>query len=150
MSVSTEPADAQKGRRMITYIVVGTVILGLLVVGLLVFHSARRTQVAEAKADQFIAALNKAGLPAPSKDQVVGVLGADGGAVCDDPSSSLKKAILYGELTNGAAGPGIRPVIADHRVVKGELLIIGIYCPDKLPNFTKVVDGLKLENTVNG
>jgi hypothetical protein len=39
---------------------------------------------------------------------VVRVLGDDGGAICDDPNSSLKKAILYGQLTNGAAGPGIR------------------------------------------
>lgn len=78
------------------------------------------------------------------------MLGDDGGAVCADPNSALKKAILYGQLTNGAAGPGIRPVIADHRVVKGELLIIGIYCPDELPEFTKTAEDLKLDDVVNG
>jgi hypothetical protein len=65
---------------------------------------------------------------------VVRVLGDDGGAICDDPNSALKKAILYGQLTNGAAGPGIRPVIADNRVVQGELAVIKIYCPRSCPS----------------
>jgi hypothetical protein len=78
---------------------------------------------------------------------VVRVLGDDGGAICDDPNSALKKAILYGQLTNGAAGPGIWPVIADNRVVQGELAVIKIYCPQELPEFT---DALKLDNVAYG
>ena len=50
------------------------------------------------------------------------VLGDDGGATCADPNEALSRATLLAQLTNGAAGPGIRPVIADSRVVKGQLL----------------------------
>jgi hypothetical protein len=147
MNAST---DTTERTRRITYIVVGVALVVLLIVGLVAYNSSKETQAAQQKADQFIAALAKAGVPAPSKDQVVRVLGDDGGAVCADPNSSLKKAILYGQLTNGAAGPGIRPVIADNRVVRGELLIIGIYCPDQLPEFTKTANDLKLADLVGG
>ena len=53
------------------------------------------------------------------------------------------RRILFSQLTNGAAGPGTRPVIADSRIVMGQLLIIKIYCPDELPSFQKFVDNLK-------
>ena len=43
------------------------------------------TRQASDKADEFIAALDEAGLTAPSKDQITRVLGDDGGALCDDP-----------------------------------------------------------------
>jgi Tfp pilus assembly protein FimT len=146
----TVSADTTQKTRRTTYIVVGAVILVLLIVALIVFSSAKESQAAQQKADQLIAAINQAGLPAPTQDQVVRVLGDDGGAVCADPNSALNKAILYGQLTNGAAGPGIRPVIADNRVVRGELLVIGIYCPDQLPEFTKTANDLKLDDVVNG
>jgi hypothetical protein len=44
----------------------------------------------------------------------------------------------------------MRPVIADNRVVKGELAIIQIYCPDQLPSFQEFVSGLNLDNVVKG
>jgi Tfp pilus assembly protein FimT len=143
-------ADTTERTRRITYIVVGAIVVVLLVVALISYRSAKETEAAQQKADQLIAALDQAGLPTPSKDQVVRVLGDDGGAVCDDPNSALKKAILYGQLTNGAAGPGIRPVIADNRVVQGELAVIEVYCPEELPEFTKTADDLKLDDVVNG
>jgi hypothetical protein len=130
--------------------VVGAVLLVLLIVALIAFSSARSNAQAQEKADQLITTLDQAGLPTPSKDQVVRVLGDDGGAICDDPNSARNKAILYGQLVNGAAGPGIRPVIADNRVVQGELAVIKAYCPDQLPEFTEFTDALKLDNVVNG
>ena len=36
-------------------------------------------------------------------------------------------------------------MIADSRVVKGQLLVIGIYCPNELPRFQEFVNTLKLE-----
>jgi hypothetical protein len=134
--------------RRITYVVIGAILLGLMVTALVAFSSARSTAEAEDKADEFIASIDEAGLPTPSKDQVVRVLGDDGGAVCADPNSALKKAVLHGQLTNGAAGPGIRPVIADNRVVQGELAIIETYCPEELPEFTQFADDLKLDDVV--
>ena len=56
--------------------------------------SARPTRARQAndKADQLIAALEDAGAQhVPTKDQIVRVLGADGGAICDDPNDALRQ-----------------------------------------------------------
>jgi hypothetical protein len=74
------------------------------------------------------------------------VLGDDGGAVCQDPASALSRATLNAQLTNGAAGPGQRPVIADKRVVQGQALIIKVYCPEYIEEFQQVVDDLKFDD----
>src|SRR4051812_6055024 len=132
MTVTESPSD--QGTRMI-YIITGVIVAALVVIALFTFHAGKISQQAEEKASQFIAAVTASGARAPSQEQVVRVLGDDGGAVCDDPSGSLRKGILLGQLMNGAAGPGMRPVIADNRVVKGQLLALRIYCPDELPNF---------------
>ena len=147
MNTST---DTTKSTRRTTYIVIGAVFLVLLIVALIAFNSNKETQAAEQKADQLIATLNQAGLPTPSKDQVVRVLGDDGGTVCADPELALKKAIMYGLATNGAAGPGLRPVIADNRLVQAGLAVIKTYCPDELPELTKTADQFKTADLVNG
>jgi hypothetical protein len=144
----TEESSASERRTI--YLAVGLVLLALLIVGLVVHKSGESTQEAHQKATQLIAALEKAGAHAPTQDQVVRVLGNDGGALCDDPSSGLRKGILLGQLTNGAAGPGIRPIIADNRVVKGQLLVLSIYCPDKLPTFQEFVNKLDFSSTIKG
>ena len=77
----------------------------------------------------------------------MGVLGSDGGAICKNPSSALRQALLF---TNGAAGPGIRPVIVDSKIFKGELLVIQIYCPDELPRFQQMVERLKTAGVAGG
>jgi hypothetical protein len=139
--------DADRTRRT-TYVVLGVIFLLLLGVALFTFGSARSDAQAEEKADQYIAELSANGLRAPSKDQIVRVLGDDGGALCDDPGSGLRRGILYGTLTNGAAGPGNRPVIADNNALKGQLLAIKVYCPNELENFTETVEFLKYADTV--
>ena len=117
----------------------------LVVVALITFRSAKESREAQDKADQLIAALEDAGARTPDKDQVVRVLGDDGGATCADPNEALSRATLHALLTNGATGPGTRPVIADSRVVKGQLLIIEIYCPDELEDFKAYVEDLKTD-----
>ena len=67
----------------------------------------------------------------PRKDQIVRALGTDGGAVCNDPGCALSPRLQNRQLVNGAAGPGTDPS-APTAVVKGEHLIIQMYCPDKL------------------
>ena len=143
------PADPTGNTRRTTYIVIGAVLLVLLIVALIAFNSNKETQAAEQKADQLIATLGQAGLRAPPKDQVVRVLGDDGGTVCADPSLALKKAIMYGLATNGAAGPGLRPVIADNRLVQAGLAVIKTYCPDELPDFPQTADQFKTADLVN-
>jgi hypothetical protein len=137
-----EETQAPRERTMI-YVVVGLVTLALVILGLFLFSSAKETKDAEAKADQFIAALEAVGAPAPPRDEVVRVLGSDGGATCEDPNDALKRATLNSMLTNGAAGPGSRPVVFDRRYLAGQLLILKVYCPDELPSMQKFVDKLQ-------
>ena len=74
------------------------------------------------------------------------VLGDDGGATCEDPNDALSRSVLLAQLSNGASGPGARPVIADSRVFRGQLLIIEIYCPDELDEFQAYVEDLKTDD----
>jgi hypothetical protein len=143
------PADPAANTRRITYIAVGGVILVLLIVALVAWNSNKETQAANQKADQLIATLNQAGLATPDKDQIVRVLGDDGGTVCADPELALKKTIMYGLATNGAAGPGLRPVIADNRLVQAGLAVIKTYCPDELPEFPQTAEQFKTADLVN-
>ncbi|KFD43784.1 MULTISPECIES: hypothetical protein [Cellulosimicrobium] len=148
MSEVTE-RQPRRERRTI-YVVAAVVVVALVVVALVARGSQETTTEAEQKADQLLVAFAAAGVPTPDAEQVVRVLGDDGGATCEDPGGALSRATLLGQLVNGAAGPGIRPVVADNRVVRGQLLVIEIYCPDELAGFQDLVDGLHLDDTVRG
>jgi hypothetical protein len=126
----------------IAWAVIGLMFLGSLVV----FKAARDTAQARDKADELIAALGDAGARTPDRDQIVRVLGEDGGATCEDPNDALSRATLLSLLANGATGPGARPVIADSRAVQGQLLIIEVYCPEELEDFQEFVDDLKTDD----
>jgi hypothetical protein len=127
----------------ITYIVIGIIFLLLTGVAMVAFRSAREEQQGQEKAAQLSAELAAAGLRVPSTDRIALVLGDDGGAVCADPGNALRRGVLHGMLTNGAAGPGQRPVIADNNAMRGQLAIIKVYCPQYLERFQEVVDDLK-------
>ena len=144
----TQKSSTDENRTV--YIIAGVVVVALMIIALLTFRSGKESEQAEQKADQLITALTAAGARAPSQEQVVRLLGDDGGAVCDDPNGSLRKGVLLGQLMNGAAGPGMRPVIADNRVVRGQLLVLQVYCPDELPRFQEFVDRLNLSDTATG
>ncbi|MFI5897718.1 hypothetical protein ACIA5D_47300 [Actinoplanes sp. NPDC051513] len=134
--------DAQRERR-VTWIVLGLIFLGFMVVGVTIFNSNKENQAAIDKAAQLSQELAAAGLPVPASQQIYNVLGDDGGAVCAAPANALVKSILYGQLTNGAAGPGQRPIIADNKAVQGVLLIVKVYCPEEAEDFQQVIDDLK-------
>jgi len=104
------PEESQSPReRTWIYIVVGAISIVLVVLGLVLFDSAKETKEAEAKADQYIAALETVGVPAPPRDEVVRVLGSDGGATCDDPNDALSRATLKSVMSNGAEVAEFRP-----------------------------------------
>ena len=146
----TTTTENQTGReRGIVYIVSAVLVGVLMVIGLFTFSSARSTREAEDKADQLIAAIEEAGATPPSSEQIVRVLGDDGGATCTDPNESLTRAVLLSQLANGASGPGARPVIADSRAVRGQLLIIEIYCPEELEDFRKFVEDLETDDVAS-
>ena len=141
------PTETQSTRERSWIYITALVVLGVLVVaGLIAFNSARETRNAEDKADELIAALEDAGARTPDRDQIVRVLGEDGGATCENPNDALSRAILLSQLSNGATGPGARPVVADSRVFQGQKLIIEIYCPDELDDFNEFVDGLETDD----
>ena len=143
----TTPAEQQSSRERSWIYITACVILGALALGaVLAFSSARETQRATEKADELIAALEDAGARTPDRDQIVRVLGDDGGATCNNPNKALSRATLLTLLANGATGPGARPVIADSRAVQGQLLIIEVYCPDELEDFQQFVDDLKTDD----
>ncbi|MFC7278898.1 hypothetical protein ACFQS1_33455 [Paractinoplanes rhizophilus] len=129
--------------RKVTWIVLGLIFLGFMIVAVSIFDSNKKNQAAVDKAAQLSQELAAAGLPVPDAQQIYNVLGDDGGAVCAAPANALVKSILYGQLTNGAAGPGQRPIIADNRVLRGVALIIKVYCPDEAEDFQQVIDDLK-------
>jgi len=134
-------------RTWIYWVSLGLLIL-LVVIALLTFSAARSTAKAQDKADELIAALQAKGARTPDQDQVVRVLGEDGGAICEDPGDALRRATLQGMLTNGAAGPGQRPIQADRRTVEFQLLVVQIYCPDELEDFQDAVNDLDLHDGV--
>jgi Tfp pilus assembly protein FimT len=142
------PAESQSSRERTWIYVTSCVILGVLaLIAVIAFSSARESAKAGEKADELIAALQDAGaVRTPDRDQIIRVLGDDGGATCENPNDALSRATLLAQLANGAAGPGSRPVIVDSRVVRGQLLIIQIYCPDELEDFQEFADDLKTDD----
>ena len=144
--MSTHEGEPDR-QNMWTYLVAGGLIGALLVVALVAFDYARDNNRASEKADEFIAALEEAGLNAPSKDQITRVLGDDGGSLCEDPGDALRTAITDAQIANGATGPGHRPILGDTaRLLKGQLIAIEIYCPDELEEFQDYVDDLESED----
>ena len=147
--MSTVTENQEKGERSWLYITASVILIVLVIGGVIAFSSAKSSREANDKADQLITELRAAGARTPDKDQIVRVLGDDGGATCADPNDALSRTILLSQLTNGATGPGIRPVIADSRVFKGQLLIIKVYCPDELDDFQAYVDDLKTDDVAS-
>lgn len=147
--MTTQAEDGRRSR-ITTYVLLGVVFVLLAVVGLLVFRSTADGVEAQRKADELAGKLAAAGLPVPSDDQIVRTLGEDGGAVCADPNSALVRAGLHAAMSNGAGGPGTRPVIADDVVVQGVRLVIETYCPEQLPKFLRYTDDLKFNDVADG
>ncbi|MGK3952624.1 hypothetical protein ACLKM7_09905 [Microbacterium sp. I2] len=143
MTESTPQSGRERG---VIYTVVIIILIGLAVVALLMFRTDRQNAAADEKATQLVQALETAGMLAPTTDQIARVYGDDGGTACADPNGALTRALVLGELSNGATGPGRRPVIVEDRILKSQLLVIGVYCPDELPNYQEFIDGL---DTVN-
>ena len=141
------PAETQSPReRSWIFIAVLVLLAVITLAGVLAFSRGVNDAQAQNKANELIDALTEVGARTPDVDQVARVLGDDGGATCENPNEALSRAVLLSQLTNGATGPGQRPVIADSRVVQGQLLIIQIYCPDELDDFKDFVGDLKTDD----
>ncbi|SKB10198.1 hypothetical protein [Aeromicrobium choanae] len=145
--MSTHTENQSSRERSWIYITACVLLAGAAIVAVLLFEDVRESNRAEDRADELITALEEAGVTQTlDRDRIVRVLGDDGGPVCEDPNAALRRATLHSMLTNGATGPGTRPVIADSRAVQGQLLIMEVYCPDELDEFREFVDDLKTDD----
>lgn len=122
--------------------------LGLLLVVMLVgWNYDRQNAEADAKAQELIAAYEEAGLRAPDPDQIAGVLGDDGGAVCETADSELVQG--YWKLRLGVGGEFfVRPVRLDERIRQGLSLVVDVYCPEKRPDVEEFFEGWDFDDVV--
>lgn len=113
------------------------------------YHANQDRELAEQRAAELHGKFEEIGITAFDEDQIVAVLGADGGGFCTDPAALVKATANLGS-TNGATGPGSRPSLVDERRLAGDRLVIEVYCPEQLGEFDDYVDSLNLdENTTN-
>jgi hypothetical protein len=114
------------------YWVLALVVVALMGIGIATYRFHQPDPEAEAKAYQLTTTLHAAGLPVPQDlDSIARVLGTDGGTVCADPASALRKAATDAQLVNGAAFVGQRPIRAEVNLLRGGLIVLDVYCPDK-------------------
>ncbi len=146
-----QPHEPKRGWAQAHRWVIVGVLLALVVIGLVTFSYADSDVRAERKADELIERLQEAGLATPeNRDTVTRVLGTDGGPVCDAPGSALRKALLDQQLVNGASFVGQRPIRGSVDVIRGELIVLDVYCPDKLDELRDHVEDYKLDDTDKG
>ncbi|MFD3747916.1 hypothetical protein [Nocardia sp. NPDC058633] len=139
--------DAPDRTRRWIYVTTGVLLVVFALTGLFTFTAIRDNTQAAAKAEQLHNDLAAAGLPAPEASVIAAALGDDGGSVCHDPNSPMIKAKYQASITNGAAGPGQRPVIGPRDATHAVALAIAVYCPDRLPDYLSHLDTLKLDDT---
>lgn len=132
------------------YWIVGAVFAALLVVMLVTWRYNRSSAEANRKAQQLIASYEQAGLRTPaSSRQVARLLGTDGGAVCRLAGSKIQQGYLKTRL--GVGGEFYyRPVRVDRKTLAGLVLIVRVYCPDKLGDVRKLREDLHFADVVRG
>jgi len=136
--VTTVDERSSRKQRKTVYVVVGIVLGVLLLAGYLLFRSARSDAEAETKADLLITRLVHEGARTPSKEQLVRLFGTDGGSICADPNRAFDRATSEGGISGG--GPGTRLVLPVNTLIRGQTLVIEVYCPEKLVGFQDYVE----------
>ncbi len=140
--------ESNRSERIALYAVLAVVLLGLFVWAVVAFEPLEDTAEARSKASELATSYEQAGLGYPSEDLIVRTLGSHGGNSCRNADNALNQATLDRQLSNGAALAGVRPVIVDRQVVKGQELRVDIYCPDELPGFRNYVQGLQFADVI--
>lgn len=141
--------DAPEATRRIVYVSVAVVLVAIAIAGVIIFRDDdRHSDIALRRAQILQSRLIEAGFTAPDPQVIADSLGEDGGLICEDPASPLIKARYQAAITNGASGPGSRPVIADSDVYTGTALAIETYCPDRLAAYLEETGTLKTGDTV--
>ncbi|OOC01140.1 hypothetical protein [Amycolatopsis azurea] len=139
---------SSRKQRKTVYVVVGLVLGVLLVAGYLLFRSARSNVEAEEKANILITRLVQEGARTPSQEQLVRLFGTDGGSICADPDAAFARATSEGGISGG--GPGTRPVLPEGTLARGQLLVVEVYCPEKLAGFKNFLNQQGFSDVTGG
>lgn len=143
------PASPEHDHPVWLYVILGIVVVGLAIWGVIAYRGHKADEEAQQKAAQLQQKFEAAGLPQFADTETIArTFGTDGGAACDTPGEALADGFLKLQLSNGAGGPGQRPVTVARQVVLGEILIIQTYCPDKLGDFQDFVNDLDFDNVI--
>ena len=141
--MSDDAARAARGDRLLYWGAI-VVLVALTVIAVVTFRTARQQATATQKAEELVTVLEAAGVERlPSAERIARVLGDDGGSVCAEPGAALRRSTLLAMLTNGASGPGVRPVIVESRLFEGQVAVMSVYCPEHLEDVRAYLDELK-------
>ena len=121
------------------------VIVALMVAGVLLFHQAKQSREAKAKAHEFVTRLEAAGLRAPSEKAAARLFGTDGGRFVGKPDENLLQAEWA--WVHGTSGAASRPVILDPEFVEAASIFVSVYAPEKMAKFQQWIDSLKTGET---
>lgn len=132
------------------YVGVGLIVVVVLIVGLATYRYARATELAKSKADELIVALEEQGMSAPSPDMAIRTLGEDGGAICATADDDHALARFALSLAPAAGGPGARPIVVDEDLLQGEVLVVQIYCPEKMLKVQEFLADFRYAETAPG
>ncbi|MET9488366.1 hypothetical protein [Nocardia sp. NPDC006630] len=141
--MTTVHPGAPDATRRLVYLSVAVVLVVIAIAGAIAFHRDRDSDIALRRAQVLQSRLIAAGFTSPEPKVIADSLGEDGGLLCQDPHSPLIKAQYQSAITNGAGGPGTRPVIADRDVFTATSIAIETYCPDKLAAYLEETGNLK-------
>lgn len=146
---STEGHGNARTNRILYLVLAGLFVVVTVVVAI-AYHQHEVEQRDRDKAIELRARFAAAGLSLPlDVDDLARMYRSDGGAVCADPTGALQRDRRNQGMSNGAAGPGQRPIISDRDVAVADLLIIDTYCPAKLPEFRAKIRELELDDTAH-
>ncbi len=130
------------------YFVLAGVFVAVTAVADIAYYQHRVDQQDRDKATELQARFAAAGLPLPlDPDDIARMFRTDGGAVCADPDGALQQARWQQGMSNGAAGPGQRPIISDRDIALADTLIIDTYCPSKLADFRSKIGKFTFDDT---
>jgi len=146
--MTTVDRGSSRKQRKTVYVVVGLVLGVLLLAGYLLFRSARSNVEAEEKANILITRLVQEGARTPSQEQLVRLFGTDGGSICADPDAAFARATSEGGISGG--GPGTRPVLPESALIRGQLLVVEVYCPEKLAGFKNFLNQQGFSDVTGG
>jgi len=131
------------------YITIVVVIVALMVAGVALYRQEKVSKEAQAKAQEFVAALEAEGLPAPTVEEAARMFGTDGGPYVQNLEDELMQAQFAEQL--GTAGPAGRPVILDDDFLKAADAFVRVYAADKadVSEFREWLHTLKTGETTN-